>query len=266
MLEARPDWRGAFVQHATLCSNILNGAVLSMDADVAVLVEAIEDSFGVKFSKGELTDDCRFEDLCSLVRSRLRSRTSELCFTSVVFWRLRQACVNVFGMDRNSVTPSTSTELTVPVIHRRRAWQAWSDAAGLDLPRLEYHHHLDVPILLASFVPSIVLLLAGDGGWWIAAALIAMPITANLIFFLLRPFADALPAHCQTLGAVAKAAGGPNDGKLVLEFGPGRDRELVEALRYVVADVTDIDPHALIVENPRLIDLVLANDGLRTQA
>ena len=40
---------------------------------------------------------------------------------------------------------------------------------------------------------------------------------------------------------------------------------MVEALRYVIADITDIDPHALIGENPRLIDLVLANDGLRAQ-
>jgi hypothetical protein len=43
------------------------------------------------------------------------------------------------------------------------------------------------------------------------------------------------------------------------------DAEVLESIRYIVADLIDIDPHALVGENPRLIDLAIANDGFRAQ-
>jgi hypothetical protein len=48
---------------------------------------------------------------------------------------------------------------------------------------------------------------------------------------------------------------GLNHGKLVQEFGASTDRELREAVRYVIVDVTGAGPHWL-DENPRLVDVV----------
>jgi hypothetical protein len=153
----------------------------------------------------------------------------------------------------------------MPEDRRRTTGRAVSGAAGLKLPGLEYPQHVGVAIVWASFIPSMLLPIIFRGGWWIAAAFIAMPVNATLLFNLLRPFAVAVPAHSRDFGDLAKTVAALNYGRLVQEFGSSREREFVEALRFVIADVTDIDPLALVEENPRLIDLVLANDGLRPQ-
>jgi len=48
-----------------------------MDAHVAVLVEAIEESFGVKFNEGELTDNSRANEVCNALRLRLGDGVSD---------------------------------------------------------------------------------------------------------------------------------------------------------------------------------------------
>ncbi len=236
-----------------------------MDADVTVLVEAIEESFGVKFNKGELTDNSRIDHVCSLLRLRLGDGVSDRCFTSAAFWRIRRALVEVLNVPRNSVTPSTALEYVVPTVGRRRTWRALSEAANLRLPGLEYPRHLGVGIFWAAFVSSTLIGVLGRRGWWTLAAIVAMPVTASLLFYALTPFANAFPANSQTLGDAARTVVGLNYGKLTKELGPSRELELLEALRYLISDVTGIEPHALIGENPRLVDLVLANDGLRAQ-
>ena len=148
----------------------------------------------------------------------------------------------MLNVPRNSITPLTDLGYVIPEAHRRQTWRALSWTAGLRLPGLEYPRHLGIAILWTSFVPSVLLPILCGSGWWILAAIIGMPIAASALFFLLRPFAIALPAHSRILGEAAKAVVGLNYGKLVREFGSSRDRE-----------------------NPRLIDLVLANDGLRAQ-
>lgn len=55
----------------------------------------------------------------------------------------------------------------------------------------------------------------------------------------------------------------------VNEFGAPGDRQLISALHHLIADLIDVDPSALsdslAYENPQLIDLVMANDGMRAQ-
>jgi len=236
-----------------------------MDADVEALVEAIESSFGVKFDRGELDNNSHVDDVCDALRSRLGDRTSACCFTSIAFWRLRRAFVDVLNVPRNSITPSTALECVIPEVHRRRTWRALSQAAGFRLPGLEYPEHIGTAIFLAAFILSLALAILCRGGWWSAVVLFTMPIASTSLFYLLRPSAILVPTHSATLGDFTKTVVGLNYGKLVQEFGPSRDRELLEALRYVIADVTDIEPRALAAENPQLIDLVRENDGLRMQ-
>ena len=237
-----------------------------MDGDVKCLIETVEESFGVKFNRDEVNDETRIEHLCRMMASQLRPTSSSVCFSSIVFWRLRRTLINVFGVTRSSITPSASTELMLPAAKRRHAWRALSEGSGLRLPRLEYPEHLNAPILITSVLLSIVIAIIGRGGWWLAAAVVAMPFAASLLFLLLRPFADILPAQCHTLGDLAKVAVGLNYGRIALKYGPSNEQQMANALRRLVADLIDIDPHALIDQDPRLIDIVLANDGFRVGA
>jgi hypothetical protein len=237
-----------------------------MDADVSSLMEAVEESFGVKFNRDEVTDETRIGDLCRMMSGRLTPISPGICFSSIVFWRLRKAFMNVFGVERSSIIPSASTELLLPSAKRRRAWRVLSETSGLRLPRLEYPDHLNAPILILSLLLSILIAIIGGRGWWLAAAAVAMPLAASLLFSLARPFADILPAQCHTLGDIAKVAVGLNYSKLAQEYGPSNDQQTAEALRRLIADLVDIDPNALIEQDPRLIDIVLVNDGFRIGA
>ncbi|HBY59991.1 MAG TPA: hypothetical protein DEH78_09220 [Solibacterales bacterium] len=65
------------------------------------------------------------------------------------------------------------------------------------------------------------------------------------------------------MGQLTKTVVGLNHGQLVREFGASRESETLEALRYVIGDLIDIDPYALVGKDPHLIDLALENDGFR---
>lgn len=82
-----------------------------MDPDVNSLIETVEESFGVKFNRNEVNDETHIEDLCRLMASQLTPASPGVCFSSIAFWRLRKALMNVFGLTRSSITPSASTEL-----------------------------------------------------------------------------------------------------------------------------------------------------------
>lgn len=68
------------------------------------------------------------------------------------------------------------------------------------------------------------------------------------------------------MGDLARVAVGLNYAKLARELGGvSREKELLEAIRQVVADLIGIDPEILRYEDPRLIDLEDANDGFRAE-
>ena len=83
-----------------------------------------------------------------------------------------------------------------------------------------------------------------------------------MLYLALTRFASALPAYTYTAGDMARAVAALNYGKLARESVPTSDRELMEALRWVIAELTDLHPSLLRDENPRLIEIMEANEGL----
>ena len=90
-----------------------------MDPDVDILVRGIEDSFGVNFDTGEITEYSRVDEVCNAIRLHLGPAVSDRCFTSAAFWRLRRALVSLLDVPRKSVTPSTQLEERVPELVER---------------------------------------------------------------------------------------------------------------------------------------------------
>ena len=236
-----------------------------MDGDVKILVEALENAFDIKFVPGELADESSLKQVYAAVRMRISHAHSDRCLTSIVFWRLRRACGELFAVPKQSIAPWSATELILPFAQRRKAWSALSAAARLRLPGLEYSNGVGHAIWWGSFVPSTALAIAGRGGWWILVALILWVVTANFLFRVLKRLADVLPTNSATFGGLAKTVVALNYGTLLRELGSSRDAELLESVRYILADLIGIDPHALKDENPRLIDVAIANDGFRAQ-
>lgn len=253
-----------------------------MDGDVEELVRAIEESFGVKFAPGEIDDYTRVDAVLKVLRSRLQSQGLSHCFTSLAFWRLRRACVNVLSVRRNSIRPSTTIESIIPEASRRVQWRALSESSGLRLPCLEYSQPINMTLFIAMwlgfgtpiavaclFFSGTTLLGSFAGAAALILGVIAMITIPAVLFRVLKPFANALPAHCRTFGEAARMAVALNYGAFVKEFGAPGDRQLISALHNLIADLIDVEPSALsdslTYENPQLIDLVMANDGMRAQ-
>lgn len=235
-----------------------------MDGDVKALLEGVEAAFEINFSPSELSDHSSFSDLCTAVRAHVAHKPADRCFSSQVFWRLRRACMELFDSSRASIRPSTTMDSLLPSFRRRRAWFALSAASGLKLPGLEYSSFRSSLIFVGAGLLPMILLATLGASWGIAlASILLWPITTAVLFHAARSFASELSAGSQTLGQLTKTVVGLNHGQLVREFGASRESETLEALRYVVGDLIDIDPNALVGEDPQLIDLALANDGFR---
>jgi hypothetical protein len=226
-----------------------------MDPDLAAVVKVIEESFGVEFNGGEIDRNSTLSDISAVLRARIGGPAPHGCFTSIVFWRLRRAFVEILGVPKRSIRSWTSVEELVRPSQRRRIWRAVGDAACLKVPGLEYGHVCASAIFWAAFIPFGLALLSRRSGWWVAASLAAFPIIIATLLRALKPFANSLPDHCLTVGDLARTVVGLNHAGLVRQFGPSAEREFRDALRYVVADVTGAEPESL-REYTRLSDLV----------
>lgn len=234
-----------------------------MDADVKTLLECVEAAFEIKFRPSELSDHSYFSDLCTAVQAHVAHKPADRRFSSQVFWRLRRACLELFDSPRASIRPSTTMDSLLPSFRRRRAWFALSAASGLKLPGLEYSSFRSSLIFVGGLLPAIPLATSGVSWGFALASILLWPISTTVLFHVARPFASELSAGSQTLGQLTKTVVGLNHGQLVREFGASRESETLEALRYVIGDLIDIDPYALVGKDPHLIDLALENDGFR---
>jgi hypothetical protein len=238
-----------------------------MDSDVGILLDRVQECFGVRFRPGELEDESYLSDLYTAVISHLAQAQSDQCFTSVAFWRLRRGCIDLFGASKVDVRPYTPTDDILPRSGRRKAWHRLATSTGLRLPGLEYSRAFVHVIFFGSALVPIGLLVGFGYSWSIGlASLLLWPFSSGLVFWTLRPFASQLSARCMTMGELAKAVVGLNYGSLTQQLGGiSREKDLHEAIRNAIADLIDIDPEILKRENPRLLDLAVANDGFRAE-
>ncbi len=172
--------------------------------------------------------------------------------------------MELFDIPKRSVARWSVTDSILPTKRRRRDWRALSEAFGLKLPGLEYSSTLCSAIWWGSFVELLILFIAlPRGASWAGMAVILWIGSIPIMLSMLRPFADQIPTHCGTFGDFAKTVVALNYGKLAREMGRSRDAELLEAIRYLIADLVGVEPFALVGKNPTLIDIATVNDGFR---
>jgi len=228
-----------------------------MDPDVKEVVGGVETAFGVKFQDADITNESTFDDLYNALAHQFGAGTSDRCLTSVVFWRLRRALMQVVDVPKSAIKPSIAMEALIPPFQRRRKWLALSEALGLRFPGLEYPSWCASVMLITSFAPILLVMLwcGSRFSWWWASAILAVPLVATFLFRVAKPFATAVPRHSRTVGETARTLVGLNHAKLVQELGPSNPTELRKALEYVVIDMTGAEPSWL-EGKTRLLDLV----------
>jgi hypothetical protein len=88
-----------------------------MGMDGVELVMAVEDAFQITISDAEASQILTVGQLYSCVLEKLGNNPSQKCLSSVAFYRVRRALINLFEVSRDSVTPTSKLSDLLPSNH-----------------------------------------------------------------------------------------------------------------------------------------------------
>lgn len=202
--------------------------------DASDLLRVIQESFGIEFTTDELAGSETVSQLSECISKRLTP--SERCLSAVVFYRLRRAFIDLFKSSRAMIRPDASLSELLPWIDRRKRWRDLQARSGLALPRLVW------PVWLACAALLISIAVAWAYAIWLgnfSAGGLATCAVGLLAFFflarLLNPLARTLPRSCRSFGDLAKVTLARNYAKVSAEAGGSSPKELLSALRQLIA-------------------------------
>jgi hypothetical protein len=131
-----------------------------MGLDSVELLLRIEEEFSIDLPDDEVARVRTVGDLYGVVLSKLK--TTPDCLSSRAFYRTRKALVEVLGIPRRSIRPSSGLDIFSPPEQRKRLWIALSDAIGLTIPRLQYTRAWKSQFIqIAMVLAAVVVLSAG---------------------------------------------------------------------------------------------------------
>ncbi len=179
-----------------------------VDPDPVIVVMAVEEKFGIKIRDDEAERIVNMGQLYDFVHGRVARGQPQVCVTSAIFYRLRRALGEVFGVPRECVQLQARLEDLIPRRGRRRCWQELQARLGdTQLPRLHRPGWLVKRIEAAADVPFFIAFLCTIGltglfalpplgplVWMLAA--FAFPIVSIFGLFLVRDAACRRTEHC----------------------------------------------------------------------
>jgi len=228
-----------------------------MGLDAVELVIAVEERFAIAIDDAEAAEVRTVGQLEKLIAKKLVRRNSEACLTSFVFYRLRSALRQLFGVARAQVTPKASLGSLLPKERRRDAWAILACALGWRLPELRRNRTLQSAMLLVFLVPIPVAIVAGALGLvsktvvW-AVGLAALP-GLWLAYIVTVPLAVNLPAQCATVRQAAEAMLALNFGRIARDRQSWSDEELWNMLRKTIVEQLGVNP-AKVTRDARFIE------------
>jgi acyl carrier protein len=166
-----------------------------MGLDAVELILRIEEEFSITISDEEAAASVTVGDLFRVVLGKLDVNPG--CLSSKAFYVTRRALVDVLGVPRRSIRPSTKLSLLLPDDSRRRQWSKIHQSLGLAMPELRIPGDLKQDIRKRTFfvgsILAVVSLIAGVVlGWhmwlvlpfaivlWIAAGIASMSLVERL--------------------------------------------------------------------------------------
>jgi hypothetical protein len=236
-----------------------------MDPDVEFLIEEIENAFGVQLNRRSLSDETTVDALQEAVVEALGKTTIHRCWSSIVFWRFRRALTEILPLPKSAVNPSMFLEDLIPLPVRRATWKNLAARLNLKLPRLEYQGwFLHVPFAI-GLVPLLWGLLTRRG-WWCIALAASAPVIATALLKVAAPFATDFPVNAQNVRDVVRTIVGLNYSALEAQLGPPHEREVRDAIKRVIMDLTGAEYYWLSGTETNLLGLVETTGGFRVGA
>jgi hypothetical protein len=222
--------------------------------DSCELVSTIEQSFGVKFSEDELLKATTVGTLAHTVFVKLEHPVTEKCLSSVMFYKLRRAFVDLFEMPRTRIVSAKPLKELMPWTSRKKQWRTVQNHLNLVLPQLTWPGWLFVVWLflvaaaLYLIVGSKMLRTFGTASALVGA--ISFLVVLVLLAVVLGPLGRGFPRNCKTFGDLVKLALSRIYGNMAATHGVTSEGTVVQSLLLLVATETAIDVRSLSSETP----------------
>lgn len=177
-----------------------------MGLDMVEVMMGIEEAFDIEIPDEEAARLNTVGKLYAWVLGRLYPDPPRRCTSSTIFYQARRALMDLCGVGRRTIVPSTRIEHLLPARRRRAEWQELSRRMGTRLPDLELPRWMDW--LLASL--GLMLFLVCFAAYFISPIGVAIRYSlAGALFTwvayrLATPFTICLPPECATVGGTVQ--------------------------------------------------------------
>ncbi len=108
-----------------------------MGLDSVELVMAIEEEFGIEIPDAEAEKITTVGEMYDFLRKTLRSTPPVHCITQRMFYKVRKAIIENYGVPKRSITLDSTLKDLVPQHELKDAWPYLDLFAQLEFPKLE---------------------------------------------------------------------------------------------------------------------------------
>ena len=228
-----------------------------MGLDIVELFMAVEECFQIHVTDEEASDATTVGELEALIVGKLRVEDSKRCLTSVAFYRLRRAFVEVLGTERRQIRPDTLMVMLLPETARREKWARIQRELGLQIPKLQFPPQIDWGVTVGGVLVAMTPLPFLQAGWHTVPLLLVLPMTGYFLgqgLLRLAPqLAVEFPSGIKTAGDLSRELLERNFAALVQSTGGWNGKEVYAALCDVIVRQTGVD-RAEITPESRLVD------------
>jgi len=175
-----------------------------MGLDLVEILLEVEGTFKIRLREEDYPTIRTIGDLHELVVRELATPTEDAAVTGHLFYKVRGALVETFGVSRESVRTGWRLDELVPRLNRREAWRQFGDRLGIKLPALRRPPWLECFLGLVCIAAIIWGLSAIMGNWGLAMLGGALPagVMAWRAWKTTVPWATRIPPECETVRAL----------------------------------------------------------------
>ncbi len=227
-------------------------------SDTVEILMAVEASFGVEIADEEAERVVTVGELHKCVARKLEAKwggeQSGPCLSSLMFYQMRRALIEAFGVARAAVKPDSPTEPLVPRSDRRENWVRLGQSLDVRLPDLQRPRWMENALgCLVLAVPLATMFSAQmQSGFSWAAVFLSSSFVVWAAHKATVPLAVYLPPECGTMRGCVETITGANYAALARKHGGWNRRESWQALRALVAHMAGVEA-AQVVEDTRLV-------------
>lgn len=215
-----------------------------MGLEYVEMVMELERRFDIEFDEGEAGYFLTVGALYDYLRNRCAGRGQPGCPTRRAFYRLRQAFVEVLGLDRQSLRPATELSPLLSRYPLHVTWNRLARKAGMRFPPLA--DRTGSFAACGAFLAMAIAFTAGtfftgDVFEGIAMALMSCLIGVLLGYMVGLCWFSSIPPETSTLGDLARVAVALNYSQFQDSAEPPAENDAIwQILCDVLADVSGI--------------------------